>query len=182
MEREAAFDASGRYRYALTRRWAPGGAQVTFVLLNPSTADATRDDPTIRRCMGFARAWDHTALEVVNLFAWRATRPAELRRAPAPVGEENDTYLLRAVRRAARVVLAWGIHGALAGRDAAVCELLRRAGVQAECLGVTQAGQPRHVLYLPRDAQPLPFPPLGQANGKREGAGACAHPAAPFGT
>jgi hypothetical protein len=152
--RSAVFDRSGRYRYALERRWAPGGERVAFVLLNPSSADAERDDPTIRRCMGFARAWGCAALEVVNLFAWRATRPAELRRAGAPVGARNDAHLLRAARAASRVVLAWGMHGELAGRGAAVQRLLAEAGASLHCLGYTQGGQPRHVLYLPR-ATPL---------------------------
>jgi hypothetical protein len=155
--RSAVFDRSGRYRYALSRRWAPGGAGVAFVLLNPSTADAVRDDPTLRRCIGFARAWGYASLEVVNLFAWRATHPEALRASPAPVGPENDGYLLAAARRAARVVLAWGVHGTLDGRDRAVCDLLAQAGRPLECLGITRDGHPRHVLYLPREAQPQPF-------------------------
>lgn len=158
MERGAVFDRTGRYRYALTRRWAAEGPPVLFVLLNPSTADAERDDPTIRRCIGFARDWGHGAVEVANLFAWRATRPADLRRAPAPVGPRNDRHLLAAAGRAARIVLAWGVHGALHGRDAAVLALLRREGHALECLGVTGGGQPRHVLYLPRDTAPRPYP------------------------
>lgn len=157
LERAAVFDGSGRYRYALTRRWASGGRTAAFVLLNPSTADAQRDDPTIRRCMGFARAWGFAALEVVNLFAWRATRPQALRQAAAPVGPENDAHLLRAARGAGRVVLAWGIHGALDGRAAAVCALLAGAGLRPRCLGHTRNGQPRHVLYLPRDAPCVPY-------------------------
>ncbi|HKJ00091.1 MAG TPA: DUF1643 domain-containing protein [bacterium] len=157
--RAAVFDASGCYRYTLTRRWAPGGDSVAFVLLNPSTADAERDDPTIRRCMGFARDWGFAALEVVNLFAWRVTQPAGLRRAPDPVGPENDAHLLRVTQAARRVVLAWGIHGALGGRDAAVCALLASAVRRLECLGVTQGGHPRHVLYLPRDTRPVVYRP-----------------------
>jgi hypothetical protein len=154
VERGAVFDRSGRYRYRLTRRWAPDGATVAFVLLNPSTADAARDDPTIRRCIGFARDWGYAALEVVNLFAWRATEPAALHRAEAPVGPRNDAHLLRAAREAQRVVLAWGVHGALAGRDRAVLALLAPLGERLVCLGRTRAGQPRHVLYLPAAARP----------------------------
>jgi hypothetical protein len=160
--RAAVFDASGRYRYTLTRRWAPGGETVAFVLLNPSTADAERDDPTVRRCIGFARDWGYAALEVVNLFAWRATRPSELRRAPAPVGVQNDAHLLQAARRAARIVLAWGVHGAWAGREEAVRALLEPVAGRLECLGITRGGHPRHVLYLPREARPMPFPAGGR--------------------
>ena len=156
--RGAVFDRSRRYRYLLTRRWEAQAAPVLFVLLNPSTADGRQDDPTIRRCMGFARAWGHGALEVANLFAWRATHPADLRRAVAPVGPRNDHYLLSAARRAARVVLAWGIHGSLLGRDQEVLALLERAGRELMCLGLTHGGQPRHVLYLRADTQPAAFP------------------------
>jgi hypothetical protein len=166
--RGAVFDAGGRYRYALTRRWAAGGAAVAFVLLNPSAADAERDDPTIRRCMGFARAWGCAALEVVNLFAWRATRPAMLRQAPDPVGLDNDAHLLRAARGAQRVVLAWGAHGDLGGRDAAVLALLERSGIRAHCLGVTLGGQPRHVLYLPRETGLQRYAPPRALRERRE--------------
>jgi hypothetical protein len=157
--RSAVFDASGRYRYSLKRRWAPGGESVAFVLLNPSTADAERDDPTIRRCMGFARDWGYASLEVVNLFAWRATHPESLRLCPEPVGPQNDACLLAAARRAARTVLAWGVHGALYGRDHDVCALLAQEALRLDCLGTTRGGHPRHVLYLPRDARPAAFAP-----------------------
>lgn len=154
----ATFDASGRYRYSLTRRWEATGSRVAIVLLNPSTADASRDDPTVRRCVGFARAWGYGALEVVNLFAWRATRPADLRRARAPVGPENDAYILYAAQRAQGVVLAWGAHGAFLGRDVEVSTLLAEAGIALHCLGVTRTGQPRHVLYLPGNTQAVSYP------------------------
>ena len=143
----AVFDASGRYRYRLWRRWADGEV-VLFVMLNPSTADARRDDPTIRRCGGFARAWGFAAMTVVNLFALRATDPARLRRARDPVGRDNDRHILAAAAGASALVLAWGAHGALGGRDREVRALL--TGHRPECLGVTRAGQPRHPLYLPR--------------------------------
>jgi hypothetical protein len=164
MERSACFDASGRYRYCLTRRWAARGATVAFVLLNPSTADANLDDPTLRRCIGFAKRWGYAGLEVVNLFAWRATRPADLRRARDPVGPENDAHLLAAAARAGDVVLAWGIHGTLLGRGQAVLTLLRAQAPRLLCLGRTRGGQPRHVLYLPGDLRPMAFPPT-EGNG-----------------
>lgn len=159
MRRAAVFDASGKYRYRLTRVWAPDAPRIAFVLLNPSTADHRRDDPTIRRCIGFARAWGFGGVEVVNLFAWRATLPRDLRRAREPVGTGNDRHLRTAARRAAWVVVAWGIHGAWRGRDRAALALLRRGGCAPLCLGLTRDGQPRHVLYLPRETRPIPFPP-----------------------
>ena len=151
----ALFDDSGRYRYRLGRRWADGGPAIAFVMLNPSTADAERDDPTIRRCAGFARAWGFAGMEVVNLFALRATDPARLRRARDPVGPGNDRHIAAAAGGADVVLLAWGNCGALRGRDRQVVALL--AGLRPACLGVTQSGQPRHPLYLPRATRRRPF-------------------------
>lgn len=115
IRRQAVFDPAGRYRYSLRRRWDAAGARVAFVLLNPSTADGRRDDPTIRRCIGFAREWGFGGLEVVNLFACRSTHPGGLRSAQDPVGPENDRFLAAAWDRADRVIVAWGNHGALLG-------------------------------------------------------------------
>ncbi|MBW4698117.1 MAG: DUF1643 domain-containing protein [Aphanocapsa lilacina HA4352-LM1] len=144
---DALFDASGRYRYALWRRWdAAGGPLVVFILLNPSAADAARDDPTIRRCLGFARRWGFGALAVVNLFAWRTACPRALAQAADPVGSENDRVLLRVCSGAGRVVVGWGNHGGLYGRDQAVLALL---GGEVHCLGLTRQGRPCHPLYLP---------------------------------
>ncbi|MEC9374624.1 MAG: DUF1643 domain-containing protein, partial [Planctomycetota bacterium] len=119
MRRTALFDPTGRYRYRLTRRFpdAPAdGPAACFVMLNPSTADAERDDPTIRRCIGFARGWGCATLDVVNLFAFRATRPADLRAAEDPVGPCNQRHVRAAIRRADMVIFAWGDHGALLQR------------------------------------------------------------------
>lgn len=171
MERNAEFDPSGRYRYSLTRRWAHEGPRAAFVLLNPSTADAARDDPTIRRCISFARSWGYGELEVVNLFAYRATRPRDLLQAPHPVGPDNDAFLLRAVNAAALVLLAWGVHGAHRGRDARVLELMK--GKDPRCLGETRDGHPRHVLYLPKHLEPAPF--QGNPDTRESGSSCCDH-------
>jgi hypothetical protein len=98
----------GTYRYLLGRRVGEGDRTALFMMLNPSTADATEDDPTIRRCTGFARREGCGVLEVVNLFAYRATDPAELRTAPDPVGPANDHHIKAALGRVALVVVAWG--------------------------------------------------------------------------
>jgi hypothetical protein len=150
------FDATGKYRYVLWREWQENALSVSFIMLNPSTADAHTDDPTIRRCIGFARSWGYGALEVVNLFAYRATQPIELRRAPDPVGKDNDRYLLAAGQRSQLVILAWGNWGSLNQRDRAVLHLLgdRR---DIYCLGRTRSGQPRHPLYLKGDTVPVRF-------------------------
>ncbi len=140
----------GAYRYTLWRAWDEMRPRVCFVLLNPSTADATRDDPTLRRCIGFARSWGACgSVEIVNLFAYRTADPAMLRKAAHPVGPDNDTYLKNAARRASRIVLGWGARGTLLGRDLAVLELL--AAYPLYCLRLTRERHPEHPLYIPGD-------------------------------
>ena len=150
------FDPTGAYRYSLWREWDSLGPAVVFVMLNPSTADAGNDDPTIRRCASFARSWGYGSLEVVNLFAYRTTEPSGLWQTLDPIGPENDRYLVDAAGRAQSLVFAWGAHGALMDRGREVLGLLagRR---EIFCLGLTQAGQPRHPLYLRRETLPVPF-------------------------
>ncbi len=151
------FDDTGAYRYRLGRVRDGGSGTVVFIMLNPSTADAEVNDPTIRRCIGFAWDWGHRALTVVNLFAYRATTPKELRRATDPIGPANDQHILAAVGAADAVVVAWGVHGALHGRGREVMRLLSQ-GPQLTCLGVTKEGLPRHPLYMPKRARPTPYP------------------------
>jgi hypothetical protein len=127
---------------------------IGFCMLNPSTADAARDDPTIRRCIGFARSWGYAGVEVVNLFALRATDPRELWRVRDPVGPDNDRALKDATRRIAGMVLAWGAHGALLDRDRDVLRLLSPR-TRLLALGWTVRRRPRHPLYLRRDVSPF---------------------------
>jgi len=152
---DARISRCGTYRYALWRRWA-AGPQVLFVMLNPSTADQCSDDPTIRRCIGFARHWGFGAVAVGNLFAYRTASPQILKRAPHPVGRANDRWLRSLAAQSARVVAAWGNEGALLRRDAQMRLLLGPMYV----LSLTQRGQPRHPLYVARDAAPRPWPRL----------------------
>jgi hypothetical protein len=155
----ARFDSTRRYRYSLRRRWGAGAA-CCFVMLNPSAADETDDDPTIRRCLGFARSWGYPALEVVNLFAWRTHEPRRLLGAIDPVGPANDDAVRRAAGRAGLIVCAWGASlqapGSLA-RDRAARTMAMLAGRDAVCLGMTKGGHPRHPLYVRGDAQARPF-------------------------
>ncbi|MAF09284.1 hypothetical protein CMK11_02435 [Candidatus Poribacteria bacterium] len=153
---DAVFDETGAYRYRLGRSRSDGAGVVTFVMLNPSTADAQVNDPTIRRCIGFAWDWGYRDLIVVNLFAYRATTPRELRRASDPVGPANDEHVVAAAREADVVVAAWGVHGAMLGRDREVIGLL--AGhASLQCLGVTKGGHPRHPLYMPKSSVRAPY-------------------------
>lgn len=150
MERGATISDCGRYRYALWRKWAPGET-VMFVGMNPSTADATLDDPTIRRCVGFARAWGYGGLMMTNLFAWRATVPAHMLMAADPVGSDNDATLRTAYLNAALTVAAWGAHGTYGGRHNAVRKMLPRL----HYLRLTKDGHPGHPLYLPASLRPV---------------------------
>jgi len=123
--------------------------------LNPSTADAARDDPTIRRAIGFARAWGFGALWVVNLFAWRATRPRDLKAAPDPVGPRNDVWIRRIAGRCERIVAAWGNDGTYMGRSARMRALL---GDRLDVIRLNASGEPAHPLYLPAGLAPVPWP------------------------
>lgn len=141
----------GDYRYLLWRTWDAALPRLLWVMLNPSTADETKNDPTITRCIGFSRRWDYGGLEVVNLFALRTTDPSTLRHAAEPVGPENDCYIAEAAIRANGIVVAWGEHGGYMGRDRAVLELLgRTTDRQLYCLGTVRNGCPCHPLRLAR--------------------------------
>ncbi len=142
------------WRYSLTREVAPldGDGTVTFVMLNPSTADEWQDDPTIRRCIGFARAWGFARLKVVNIYAYRATNPRELGKVNDPVGPDNFCTIAKIVGGSDLVVCAWGVN---APRGAANVVLDLIAAPHA--LGVTKGGAPCHPLYMPRDSTPFPF-------------------------
>lgn len=153
MFRSAAFSPCRRYRYKLSRVWSPTLPAVVFVGLNPSTADEQKDDPTVRRCIGFARKWNFGGLILVNLFAYRSTDPAGLLWAGDPVGPENDEQILASARTAAQVVLAWGAKGNLLDRDQQVLSLLP----DAHCLGTTKDGHPKHPLYLAGNTRVRPF-------------------------
>ena len=124
---------------------------MAFILCNPSTADEQSEDPTLRRCIGFARRWGFDALEIANCFALRSPRPADLRRARDPVGPDTDRVLRAVARRADRLVVGWGNHGRLHDRATQVTHLL--ADHALWCLGRTQRGQPRHPLYVPGDTR-----------------------------
>jgi hypothetical protein len=146
--RSAVLSPDGKYRYRLDRRWADGPT-VAWVMLNPSTADGTSDDATLTRITRFSRSWGFGALTVVNLYAWRATDPAELWRAADPVGPDTDWHILQAVA-GHEVVVAWGAHGK-AERIAEVLNLIASStgAGRPHALGLTKTGQPRHPLYLP---------------------------------
>jgi hypothetical protein len=158
----AVFSDDGIYRYSLTRTWGDSGRHAVWLMLNPSTADALANDPTIRRCIGFSKSWGADGLSVVNMFALRATDPAELGRHPEPIGVENDGFIRGAIGPCSLVIAAWGAQRIATERGAALRRsLTRRADVM--CLGTTKDGHPRHPLYVCAD-QPLVSLPQLQAD------------------
>lgn len=163
--KDALLSHDGVYRWWLSRTWGGDGLMpdhailsrpLVVIGLNPSTADALQDDPTIRRCVSFARAWGCGGLVMLNLFAFRSTDPDALLAATDPIGFANDHHL--AERTANRPVLcAWGTGGEIRGRGAAVARSLRALGRELVCLGFTAHGHPRHPLYVKGDTKPVPF-------------------------
>jgi hypothetical protein len=148
------------YRYVLRRIWAIG-PRVLWLCLNPSTADETKDDMTIKRLIEFSRRLGFGGLTVVNMYAWRATDPSELWKVADPIGPENDAHLLREALQAKQVIAAWGL-GARSERIAAVVQLLQSKGVPLHCLARTKEGHPKHPLargrgFIPYDTVPSIF-------------------------
>ena len=187
---DAAISPCGTYRYRLSREWrlhplpaqwemwteedgSPAldgeGKQIgeplacVFVMLNPSTADNQADDPTIRRCVAFAQRLGFDKLIVVNLFAFRATDPKAIIRAPPdsdPVGHENQRHINRALDEAGMIVCAWGAHGGHLDQDETMLGWIESANwknAPVVALGLTADGFPRHPLYLRADAEPVPY-------------------------
>jgi hypothetical protein len=157
--RGAAISETGTYRYWLTRSWS-NAVPATFIMLNPSTADAFKDDRTIVRCVDFARAWGYGGIRVVNLYAYRATDPHELSQALDPIGPENDRHLRFAARLArlchAPLIAAWGCHA----QPSRVEEVMSFPNMnRLVALGITKDGHPRHPLYLHHDSKLQPWKP-----------------------
>ncbi len=151
----------GQYRYRLWREWDNLGPKCTFVMLNPSTADAEHDDPTIRRCVGFARALACGRLEVANLYPLRATDSSVLITHPDPVGpaKRADEAILEAVSDASWIVCAWGAHPIARSRAASVLQLIRHSGRSDYLfhLGLNRDRSPKHPLYVASSTKPRRF-------------------------
>lgn len=146
------------YRYWLHRWVFDGdGGCVTWVMLNPSTADANVDDATIRKCMAFTKLWGHSSMVVINLFAFRSTDPKGLKTAADPVGPENDEFLAKWMAGSEKVVVAWGAHGSLLNRDKDFVEKHSALASRFQCLGTTKSGAPKHPLYIPYTQPLLPW-------------------------
>lgn len=155
--RSAWFSDDKRYRMALTRIWKPGAPGAVVSGLNPSTADAFQDDPTIRSVSTQLDIMGYGALLMLNAFAFKATDPKDMLKEPDPVGRENDEAWERLLGdpREPRplFIAAWGYHGAHMGRDLRIMDMLENWGIEPMCFGITMTGQPRHPLYLPHGTE-----------------------------
>lgn len=150
--RTAVFSECLKYRYSLTIVWDNSLPLCQFIGLNPSTADEMKDDPTIRRCKGFARSWGYGGIIMTNLFAYRATDPNEMKRQGDPIGGYNDPFLIESAVKSRGIICAWGNHGSFRLRSQNVRRLL--TDFPLKCFRQTKANEPEHPLYMPSN-QPL---------------------------
>ena len=153
INKTANFSSCRKYRYSLSRIWDKQKKFVLFIGLNPSTADEEVDDPTIRRCSGYAQKWGYGGFIMVNLFAYRTTLPSNLKKVKYPVGRDNDKYIVKLSKKADITVAAWGNNGILYRRDKQVLSLVSNL----MCLKVNKSGQPAHPLYLKKDLKLTKF-------------------------
>lgn len=164
---DAKLSADGLYRYRLDRGWPGGVGRIVWILCNPSTADASKNDPTLRKVLYYSQLWGFNGLTVVNMFAWRATKPKELvaqMKAGVDItGPENDVEIRAALQDAQALVLGWGslaprLRHLVAERTALILAMVREAGISPMHLGINDDGSPKHPLYLANDTQREPFP------------------------
>jgi len=156
-ESGAAFSTCRRWRYLLWRRWDAAKPVANFLMLNPSTADEVKLDPTCARARDFAERWGFGSLYVTNIFGWRATDPEEMKAARDPVGRGNDAAIVQAARDSALVVCAWGNHGAFRDRSLRVRKLLNENRIRTHVLRLNSNGEPAHPLYLPGRLKAQPW-------------------------
>jgi hypothetical protein len=170
MEKGAILSECNSYRYQLWRIWNNELAKVLFIMLNPSTADADIDDPTIRRCIGFAKAWGYGGLYVCNLFAYRATDPKELLKIDNPFGDANIWHTRELVDKVEKVICAWGnrpiLKKVLKGQSE--MDLVRFAEGKLHAIDLAKDGTPKHPLYLKSSLKPVIFNPQNDNNDGRK--------------
>lgn len=143
-----------KYRYSLERVWDKTKPVIGFIGLNPSTADSTEDDATIRRCIQFAKSWGAGGIYVTNLFAYRATIPANMMYQENSIGTQNDSYLVQMPSKTSKIVACWGNNGAHNNRANQVKELLKG---NLFCLDINKTGEPKHPLYVKGSTELKPF-------------------------
>ena len=153
----ALFSKCRRWRYLLWRCWDDAKPAANFLMLNPSTADELKLDPSCTRARNYAEKWGYGALIVTNIFGWRSTDPSVLKAVKDPVGRGNDAAILKAARDAKLVVCAWGEHGSHLERGEEVQAMLRKHGIALHSLRLNASGHPAHPLYLPSSLVPTEF-------------------------
>lgn len=156
MASSAVISECGQYRYRLDRSWGYG-PRIVWMMLNPSTADAEQDDPTIRRVIRFSRDWGYDACTVLNVYAYRATKPADLFKAANKRGPDWLTHFEQATSGQVPLVAAWGVHAGDEGRALARTLTNDARLGPVLCLGKTKGGHPRHPLYVRADTRPIPL-------------------------
>jgi len=151
---QAKISPCGKYRFYLQRSWDVTKKAVAFICLNPSTADETLDDPTVRRCVNYAKSWGYGTFYMLNLFAYRATDPKKMKSADRPIGNMNDFWIESITSECDMTICAWGNDGGHLNRSDRVCFLMNEFGVEPHALVVNVSGEPSHPLYLKKDLKP----------------------------
>lgn len=154
--KRAIFDETRTYRYVLIRKISSNLPAILFIMLNPSIADEHKDDPTIRRVIGFAKLWGYGIVLVMNLFAFRSTNPSLIKEVKDPIGKKNDYYLKLISGLVSKIIVAWGTNGKYLNRANNIMKILPKKN-KLYCLEKTKDGHPRHPLYVQRDVIPQPF-------------------------
>jgi len=150
----AKFSPCRTWRYDLWRKWGSDDDYCSWILLNPSTANESENDPTIRRCITFSKAWGYSGLHILNVFGFRATDPSDMKKANEPIGTDNNKTILKIAKGASRVVCGWGDHGQYKGRAEDVVRMLSKHEIRLSYLDLNKSGEPRHPLYIKGDTHP----------------------------
>ena len=163
IQNKALFSTDGKYRYTLFRQWdCFRNGTCIFIGLNPSTADEKTDDPTIRRCVYFAKKFGYSAMIMLNIFALRSTDPKNLKKDADPIGPQNNVFIrdyccTKYAQQQFGIIAAWGNHGTLLNRGDKVIQTFTSEGVKVDCFGLTKDKQPKHPLYLKKDVEVKPL-------------------------
>jgi len=152
----ATFSDCRKWRYDLWRIWDPSLQRVAFIGLNPSTADETKNDPTVKRCINYAKKWGYGGMHMLNIFGYRATDPKDMKAFSEPIGPDNSSAICTIARECELVICCWGTHGGYLGRGREVLYMLNNF-MDVHCLAVTKDGYPNHPLYLKSELNPIPY-------------------------
>ena len=156
MKSSAEFSPCRKYRFTLLRTWDETKPYAMFIGLNPSTADEIENDPTVTRCINYAKSWGYGGLCMTNIFSYRATNPEDMIAEKEPIGDGNDDWILKSAKEAGVVVAAWGDNGSHLGRSKQVRKLVPNL----HCLNLNTSGEPTHPLYQKADLKPTLMPKI----------------------